>query len=123
MAKVEVTDNAGAIAFANVVITVAKKTETSPNLTLTKSADKTEVQPGDTITYTIIYKNDGTADAINVVITDPIPSGTVYVDKSATQGGIYNTNKNELQWTIPTLAPNASGSELSGDGGVSREIT
>jgi len=107
---VEVTDNAGAIAFANVVITVAKKTETSPNLTLTKSADKTEVQPGDTITYTIIYKNDGASDAINVVITDPIPSGTVYVDQSATQGGVYNANKNEIQWTIPTLAPNASGS-------------
>ena len=107
-AKVTVTDNQGATAFANVVITVSDKP--SPNLTLAKSADKTEVQSADTITYTITYKNDGTADAINVVITDPIPSGTVYVDKSATQGGAYNTNKNEIQWTIPTLAPNASGS-------------
>ncbi|KKT45859.1 MAG: Glucan endo-1,3-beta-glucosidase, partial [Parcubacteria group bacterium GW2011_GWC2_44_17] len=107
-AKVTVTDNQGATAFANVVITVSDKP--SPNLTLAKSADKTEVQSADTITYTITYKNDGTADAINVVITDPIPSGTVYVDQSATQGGAYNTNKNEIQWTIPTLAPNASGS-------------
>ena len=81
-----------------------------PQITLTKTADKTEVTQGDTITYTILYKNEGASDAINVVITDPIPSGIVYVDKSATQGGAYNTNKNEIQWTIPTLAPNASGS-------------
>ncbi|MBI4359688.1 MAG: DUF11 domain-containing protein, partial [Candidatus Jacksonbacteria bacterium] len=63
-----------------------------------------------TITYTILYKNDGTADARNVVITDPIPSGTVYVDQSATNGGTYDADKRELKWIISTLVPNASGS-------------
>jgi len=49
---------------------------------LTKSVDKTEVLPGDTVTYTIKYKNIGDRKALNVVITDNIPNYTQYVPGS-----------------------------------------
>jgi len=45
------------------------------------SAD--DVQPGDTIVYTLNYINKGDADAVGVVLNDPIPQGTVYIVDSA----------------------------------------
>lgn len=41
-------------------------------------------QPGDTITYQIVVDNSGTANAANVVITDPIPNFTDF------NGGVVN---------------------------------
>jgi uncharacterized repeat protein (TIGR01451 family) len=38
---------------------------------------------GDTIIYTITYRNDGEALAQEVIINDPIPEGTVYILNSA----------------------------------------
>ncbi len=37
------------------------------------------LKPGDQLVYTIEARNDGTDDAIDVVLTDPIPTGTTYV--------------------------------------------
>jgi uncharacterized repeat protein (TIGR01451 family) len=72
-------------------------------MTLIKAADKTEAKSGDTITYTIVYKNEGNADAKDVIITDPIPTGTTYIENSVTGGGIYDTIKQEIQWIISVL--------------------
>jgi len=41
--------------------------------------DITEVAPGETICYVVNYKNIGTQNAYNVVITDPIPQYTTFV--------------------------------------------
>ncbi len=45
----------------------------------------TEVQPGDVIRYTITFQNDSPQDvaAGSVVITNPLPDGTVYLDGTA----------------------------------------
>jgi uncharacterized repeat protein (TIGR01451 family) len=43
--------------------------------------------PGDIIAYTISYNNAGNEPAINSVIDDPIPAGTVYLPGSATGAG------------------------------------
>jgi len=51
-------------------------------LELTKTVDKTEAAPGEELTYTIKYKNIGDKDALNVVITDPIPDHTTFVSGS-----------------------------------------
>ncbi|MCX6392159.1 MAG: isopeptide-forming domain-containing fimbrial protein [Actinobacteria bacterium] len=50
----------------------------SPNVTLTKTASTggTDAEPGATITYTITATNNGTGDATNVQLRDPVPSGT-----------------------------------------------
>jgi uncharacterized repeat protein (TIGR01451 family) len=50
------------------------------SLALQKSVDKTSALPGETITYTIKYANPSTTeDAVNMVITDVLPSTLDYV--------------------------------------------
>lgn len=44
-----------------------------------KSVDKTNANIGDTLTYTLTLTNFGNAAANNVMITDPVPAGTMYV--------------------------------------------
>lgn len=42
----------------------------------------TDVVPGDVIVYTLQYENKGDEAAHNVVLNDPIPTGTVYIADS-----------------------------------------
>jgi uncharacterized repeat protein (TIGR01451 family) len=74
----------------------------SPSLSLTISADKSSAKSGDTITYTVSYKNSGTGDAKNVTVTAPVPSNTTYVS-----GGTYSSNN--VTWAISTVAAGSSG--------------
>lgn len=50
-------------------------------------AARAKVVPGDTVIFTTHYKNAGKEPAGNVVITNPIPEHTVYVDRSAEGAG------------------------------------
>lgn len=52
---------------ANVFVTVTG----TASISITKSVDKTSASPGDTITYTLNYKNTGSATATNVIVKDP----------------------------------------------------
>lgn len=51
-------------------------------LTAIKSADKTDVQVGDTLTYTVAITNTGTLIVENVIFKDDIPDGTKLVANS-----------------------------------------
>lgn len=62
-------------------IVVGKKEVTE--LSILNSASIATPYPGDTITYTITYHNIGNAPAQDVVISNPIPINTIYVDNSA----------------------------------------
>jgi len=42
-----------------------------------------DVQPGDTLVYTMTYENKGDEAATGVVLNDPIPQGTIYIVDSA----------------------------------------
>ncbi|OCT13261.1 hypothetical protein A8709_01145 [Paenibacillus pectinilyticus] len=54
-------------------------------LTLEKSVDKTTAKPGETITYTIKYANPSTTDdAVDMLITDVLPSTLDYIDVDTT---------------------------------------
>jgi uncharacterized repeat protein (TIGR01451 family) len=44
-----------------------------------------KAKPKDIIEYRLTYKNDGQNPVQNIFITDPIPSGTEYVEESASQ--------------------------------------
>jgi uncharacterized repeat protein (TIGR01451 family) len=61
---------------------VVRNGKTEVKLTRTKS-----FAPGDTIIYTIAYRNAGAEPATNAVIDDPVPRGTSYLDGSATGAG------------------------------------
>ncbi len=68
------------------------------------------VEPGDLITYTLTYSNTSDYTATGVVIEDPIPPNTTYVDNSAT--GPVDTSQlpTKLRWNIGTLNPHTGGS-------------
>lgn len=59
-----------------------------------KSVDKPFATCGDIITYTITLPNSGNTNAINVVVTDTIPSGTTLVTDSVTVDGTVKTGVN-----------------------------
>ncbi len=85
-----------ALAKPNVEIKIKAEKETI----VVKNGQKTpkmvpvkKVNSGDTVQYTLSYKNSGNEDATNAVISDPIPDGTIYVPGTA-------SNENDLTFSI-----------------------
>lgn len=66
------------------------------------------LQVGDILTYTVSYANLG-KDLATVTITDKLPAGLTYVDKSASDGGVYNDRANTLTWTIENVPAGTTG--------------
>ncbi|MGE5315974.1 MAG: hypothetical protein ACM3Q4_14875 [Acidobacteriota bacterium] len=54
-----------------------------PNLVIVTTADRMSTQPNDTVTYTLVCTNIGLGDATDVVLSNPIPAGTTYLEGSA----------------------------------------
>ncbi|MDX9778500.1 MAG: DUF11 domain-containing protein [bacterium] len=55
---------------------------------MVKSVDRMSAQPGDTLSYTVHYSNNGDGDATSVIILENIPANTVYVPSSASGAGM-----------------------------------
>ncbi|WP_255374485.1 hypothetical protein [Cohnella sp. OV330] len=66
----------------------------APNVVVTKSTDAIDAIVGDVITYTILVSNSGIEAVNNVVIVDPVPVGTVFVDGSVTVDGAARPGAN-----------------------------
>lgn len=114
----------GTSTFNNAVFESAIDTTTidAPDLAVTKAvAPLGDQPPGATLTYTITITNNGGANALSVVMTDPIPANTTYVGGSITLGGApktdvsgddeadYNvTNPGMITVSVGSLAPAAS---------------
>ncbi len=65
------------------------------------------VNTGAALTYTLSWVNNGPGPAVNVVLTDTLPAGVVFVD--ATGGPTYDLASRSLTWpTVPTRAAGAS---------------
>ena len=71
------------------------------------------VKEGDVITYTIVLKNSGAAEALNVVLRDYIPTGTTYEAGSGTLDGVaypdsslYDTSKKCVTWHVDRIDVN-----------------
>jgi uncharacterized repeat protein (TIGR01451 family) len=60
------------------------------------SAGAGVVQPGRLITYTLEVSNEGTDDAFNVVVRDPLPSGVTFVSASASTGSNFICQESNL---------------------------
>jgi uncharacterized repeat protein (TIGR01451 family) len=82
------------------------------DLAITKTADISLVVPGGLVTYTVAYRNQGDADARNVVLTDTWtpPDMGWYGDTAGMLGWTRLMTTPLVVWTTPTLTAGAGGS-------------
>jgi uncharacterized repeat protein (TIGR01451 family) len=59
----------------------------APNMVSITTVNKTSVSPGDTLIYTIYSHNIGTAPAADIVINNPMPEGSTYIEGTAAGTG------------------------------------
>jgi len=76
----------------------------SPTYSITKTDGVTEVQPGSTLTYSIVVTNTSTVNATNVPVSDSLPTNVTYITSSSS--GIHNNGI--VSWTIPSLGASES---------------
>ncbi|HDR7600094.1 DUF11 domain-containing protein [Bacillus mycoides] len=75
-------------------------------LTTTKSADKSIVSVGDTITYTTTITNTGNTAATNITFTSAIPASTTFIPNSVTVNGVQQPGAQPaLGLNLPNIAP------------------
>lgn len=67
-------------------------TAQSALVTLSKSVDREAAAPGDTLLYTVRYRNRGSVTARNVVVTDTLHSATSYIPNSVSLNGSPKTD-------------------------------
>ena len=84
---------------------------------ITKTGPTTPVLAGANYTYIVTAFNSGTADAPNVLFTDPLPSGVTFVNGTFTINGTsttgnvtLNTTTNQLEANLGTLFAGGSAS-------------
>ncbi|MBQ6991661.1 MAG: DUF11 domain-containing protein [Clostridia bacterium] len=73
-----------------------------PNLKVTKTSDKTVVEEGDEVTYTILVENIGNVDLENLVVKDEMLGINKTIEKleagkSETLKGTYTITKNDIE--------------------------
>ncbi|HDR7771328.1 TPA: DUF11 domain-containing protein [Bacillus paranthracis] len=74
-----------------------------------KTADKSIVSVGDTITFTITFQNEGTIPVTDISVTDSLPVGTSFVPNSVTINNIPVPNANPSTGIpVGTLNPTES---------------
>ena len=105
------SDGAGIITVSQAVSSVKATTKNyyklpdlgTPDLTITKSVDKSSIKVGSELIYTIKVVNNGKADATNVVVTDTLPAELTYVSKSTVGCGEASAQGNELTWKLGNI--------------------
>lgn len=103
-------DNTGiSCPLNNIVVTAPTSCSgASPevDLQISKSVNPTTAVSGDTVTYTIIEINNGSADATGVEVKDQLPAGVTYANNfTATQG---NYDAGTGIWAVGDLANTAT---------------
>ncbi|SCC13493.1 DUF7507 domain-containing protein [Bacillus wiedmannii] len=94
-----------ALSQTNISNTVST-TINSAILTTTKSADKSILSVGDTITYTTTITNTGNTAATNITFTSAIPANTTFIPNSFTINGMQQLGaRPALGVNIPNIAP------------------
>jgi uncharacterized repeat protein (TIGR01451 family) len=70
--------------------------EPMPDLYITKEVTPVHQVPGGLVTYTIAFGNDGSGDAMGVVVSDVLPAEVEYI--SSDPPGAYDAGTHELVW-------------------------
>lgn len=98
---------AAAVEFVNVKDEVIPG---HPKITIVKSQirgadsdDLINVNPGDVVVYSLLVKNIGNANAENVIVTDIIPNGLIFVPGSITSEGTIGADNKTITWILGTL--------------------
>jgi uncharacterized repeat protein (TIGR01451 family) len=87
---------------ADILAAAAKQISGNPDLIIVSALDKVNTLPGDTATYSVVCTNIGTGAASQIVLQNPVPAGTLYIEGSAAGEGceiIYD----RLQATAPQM--------------------
>ena len=102
--KVNVTVEDYGILVNNV--TVGDKTSlvdiAVPEIIPDKTANVTDANFGDNVTYTVTVTNDGDVDASQVVIVDQLGNDLKYV--SSSDGGVWDEKTNTVTWIVDLAA-------------------
>ena len=87
-------------------VTVGDKTSSVdiavPEIIPDKTANVTDANFGDNVTYTVTVTNDGDVDASQVVIVDQLGNGLKYV--SSSNGGVWDEKTNTVTWIVDLAA-------------------
>ena len=93
-------------AAADVPAAQAGLEQTSAALALTLAAEPPQVEPGEVLTYTVVATNTGTTALADLVLSDTLPTGLVYVQGSAV-GFAFDPSEKRLTWAVPELGAGA----------------
>ena len=111
------TSSTGTRDYSVVAVNVQRA---NADVQVTKYATPDPVEPGGTLTYTMVVKNTGPSTATGVTLTDTIPGTTTFVSSSTTQGSCSGSpavtcnigtmaSDAEVTVSIVVTAPNTSG--------------
>ncbi len=80
------------------------------DVAVSKSTALTQVVPGETVTYTVAYSNNGSAPAQNIIITDTLPANVTWLTDTAESDGFSRQQTStEVGWLLATLTAGGSG--------------
>jgi uncharacterized repeat protein (TIGR01451 family) len=84
---------------------VIAEDDSSADLDLRMRAAKSTSKGNTTLTYTVSVTNSGPATASNVVVTDPVPSGTVFTSATANRGSVslVGGNTGTVMWSVGNM--------------------
>lgn len=89
--------------------TVSNPLDATVNPVIYKSAEKTQVHQGEPVVFTVTVRNEGTAAATNVVVTDQVPPRLDGVTVTATRGSVaYDSVTRLITLTVGQLNPGES---------------
>ncbi len=86
-------------------VTFTSGSDCPTQLTIAKTPDLAVFQPGQALTFQIVVKNIGTVDALNVVVTDPLPTNGGLTWASAVTPATCSVAANVMTCNLGTIVP------------------
>jgi len=77
----------------------------APDISISLSPTSVEVLPGETVQFTVTYRNTGTAPGTNVRIAVPLPDGMTLVGSNPTA----TVENGQVVWVVPNIPVNGTG--------------
>ncbi len=94
---------------AGTQITIPRQTGlvlwSAPEISVSLSPSSVEVLPGETVQFTVTYRNTGTAPGTNVRIAVPLPDGMTLVGSNPTA----TLENGQVVWVVPNIPVNGTG--------------